>query len=41
MDDFYQEVGKSVVKKVLQALGFVAAAFGIWLIGTGKWKPYG
>lgn len=40
MANFYQEVGKSVVKKFLQVVGFATVAIGIWIAG-GKLKLWG
>jgi hypothetical protein len=31
----YAEVGKSVVKKLMWALGLSATAFAVWLVGKG------
>jgi hypothetical protein len=38
MEDFYQEVGRSVVKRTLQIIGVATVVVGLWLIGSGKWK---
>lgn len=38
MEDFYQEVGRSVINRVLQVIGIAAVVLGVWLIGTGRWK---
>jgi hypothetical protein len=40
MEDFYQEVGRSVVKRTLQVIGIAAVVIALWLIGTGKWKAF-
>jgi hypothetical protein len=40
MENFYQEVGKSVVKKAFQAIGLVAVALSIWIAG-GRLKMWG
>ena len=38
MAEFYKEVGKAVVKRVLTMIGIAGFFFGCWLIGTGRWK---
>jgi hypothetical protein len=38
MEDFYQEVGRSVVKRVLQIIGVATVVIALWLIGSGKWR---
>jgi hypothetical protein len=36
--EFYEEVGKAVVKRVLTLVGIAAFIFGCWLLGTGRVK---
>jgi hypothetical protein len=38
MEDFYQEVGRSVVKRTLQIIGIATVVIALWLIGSGKRK---
>ncbi len=40
MENFYQEVGKSVVKKMLQIIGLGAVALSIFMAG-GKLRLWG
>lgn len=39
IDHFYQEVGKSAVKRIIQFLGFMAVTCGLWIVG-GKVKSW-
>lgn len=36
LDSIYQEIGRSLVKKVLWAVGAVVLAVAAWLHGSGK-----
>jgi hypothetical protein len=40
MDNFYRDIGKSVLSKVLWAIGLVTVSLLIWLAGAGKLKIF-
>jgi hypothetical protein len=39
IDHFYSEVGKSAVKRIIQIIGLIAVAAGLWILG-GKAKSF-
>lgn len=38
LENFYQEVGRSVMSKVLWVIGLVTVSLVIWLTSTGRMK---
>jgi len=41
MNEFYQEVGKTVVKRALAVTGIVCFIIMCWLTGSGKFRIWG
>jgi hypothetical protein len=38
IEHFYSEVGKSAVKRIVQLIGLIAVAAGLWLMGSKAQK---